>query len=99
MGLRNLESDRSSVRCRKGRASKRLEFFFAERWYLPPTKFTMSPLTYFFFLTIFCMGDGINELANVLNKQIKESGKRDVSVDFGTIEKNGFLITDIIHFP
>ena len=33
------------------------------------------------------MGDGINELANVLNKQIKESGKRDVSVDFGTIEK------------
>ncbi|MEZ3491719.1 MAG: hypothetical protein K1W38_05295 [Lachnospiraceae bacterium] len=42
------------------------------------------------------MGDGINELANVLNNQIKESGKRDVSVDFGTIEKNGFLITDIL---
>lgn len=42
------------------------------------------------------MGDRINELANVLNNQIKESGKRDVSVDFGTIEKNRFLITDIL---
>lgn len=42
------------------------------------------------------MNEGISELANVLNKRIKESGKADVCLDFGTIEKNGFLTTDIL---
>lgn len=42
------------------------------------------------------MSDGINELANVLNSWMKEAGKRDVSVDFGTIGKNGYLTTDIL---
>lgn len=42
------------------------------------------------------MGDGINELANVLNQRIKESCKQDVIVDFGTIGKNGFMTTDML---
>lgn len=41
-------------------------------------------------------GDGMNELALVLHERMKEAGKGDKVVDFGTMGKNGFLTPDIL---
>lgn len=42
------------------------------------------------------MGGGMNELADVLNRRMREAGRNDIVADFGTIGKNGFLTTDIM---
>lgn len=44
-------------------------------------------------------GDGISNLANVLNNRMKEVGKMDALADFGTVGKNGFVTTDILQMP
>ncbi len=39
-------------------------------------------------------GDGLNKLANVLDARMRERSDKDLVIDYGTIKKNGYLITD-----
>ena len=44
-------------------------------------------------------GDGISGLAEVLDERMREAGRKDLAVDFGTVGKNGYLTTDSFQVP